>query len=338
MFMFVGIRETSQSPSEAWRRENQTRLGNSADIDRRLAKAFQLAEAQRILMSFERKSFKYVEAPLHAACEVQETQIRNYPVIICQAQGERKSMEDECLVSSFDLEISGTLFPATLVGVFDGHGGVGVTQYVKAHLQEYLIASLKEFNKEALSTEGIWNALKMGCVKLNKKIPGALYYQGSTATFTLILDGKLWVANIGDSRTVLDQGGKFVALTRDAKPNDSVFLAGIHHRGGYVAVSAFESGSRVNGQVSIARTFGNHYMAGVMSARPKISGIPCSDIPRGSHLVLGSDGIWNRAKTEQILHAVRTHAGEGLDNVARNIVFSCGANSGDNKTLMILKL
>ena len=36
----------------------------------------------------------------------------------------------------------------------------------------------------------------------------------------MILDGNLWTANVGDSRTVLDNDGIAVQLTEDAKPEE----------------------------------------------------------------------------------------------------------------------
>ncbi len=59
--------------------------------------------------------------------------------------------------------------------------------------------------------------------------------QGTTATFALTLNGKLWTANVGDARTVLDQQGVPLQLSEDAKPDHPRYRRGIEHRGGHIA-------------------------------------------------------------------------------------------------------
>ncbi|OGN58689.1 MAG: hypothetical protein A3C42_01330 [Chlamydiae bacterium RIFCSPHIGHO2_02_FULL_45_9] len=50
---------------------------------------------------------------------------------------------------------------------------------------------------------------------------------GTTATVAMILDGKLWTANVGDSRTILDNG---IQLSEDAKPTDTHYRKGIENQ------------------------------------------------------------------------------------------------------------
>lgn len=62
---------------------------------------------------------------------------------------------------------------------------------------------------------------------------------------------KYYVANIGDSRAVLNRGGTAVALSTDHKPE----LPGEHNR--IQKAGGFVSEGRVNGTLSLSRSFGD---------------------------------------------------------------------------------
>ena len=61
---------------------------------------------------------------------------------------------------------------------------------------------------QGLSDQGIWNGLKQTFVKLNQQFKQMILSgSGTTAVIAMIIDGKIWVANLGDSRAVLSNGG-----------------------------------------------------------------------------------------------------------------------------------
>jgi len=83
---------------------------------------------------------------------------------------------------------------------------------------------------------------------------------------------------------------------------------------------------------------GDHNV-GAISARPKITVYPLSMIPRGSHLILTCDGIYDVSSTRQVAAAVRIHNNQSAVELAKNIVYSAyQANSGDNLSALIVKL
>ncbi len=192
---------------------------------------------------------------------------------IAYARGRRPAMEDAHLATTFELMIGKTTYPVQLFGIFDGHRGRGAAHFVCKNLVEKLKKWLLTYNSAELTDEGIWYALKMAFVELNDRFKGG---SGTTATVAMVLDGKLWTANVGDSRTVLDNGGTAEQLTEDADPSMRRYRKGVEKRGGYV-VKAADGLHRVNKDIAMARAIGDHRHKSALSARPKIAVKPLSD-------------------------------------------------------------
>lgn len=273
------------------------------------------------------KSFQYISSPADFRGKAETEKVAGYEAGVCHFIGKRSTMEDQHLTCSFDLIAGGKAYPIQLFGVFDGHGGGEAALFVKRNLERKLHETLKEFCQGGLTDEAIWNGLKITCVGLKDEF--GMRESGTTATFAMILDGKLWTANVGDSRTILDNG---IQLSEDAKPSDPHYRQGIENRGGIVFFN------RVNGNLAVARSIGDYYV-GAVSARPKITVYPLSLLPKGSHLILACDGIYDVSSTRQIAAAVREHANLSAAQLAQNIVYSAyEAKSGDNLSALIVKL
>jgi serine/threonine protein phosphatase PrpC len=273
------------------------------------------------------KNFKYLVAPAHFQGSAHTERVSDYEVGVCHFIGRRPTMEDEHLATSFNLNVGNKVYPIQLFGIFDGHAGGQASRYVKENLELKLHETLHEFCSTGLTDEAIWNALKMTFVKLEEEFTER--QPGTTATVAMILDQKIWTANVGDSRTILDNG---IQLTEDAKPTDPYYLKGIENRGGTVFYN------RVNGILAVARAIGDQNV-GAVSPRPKIYDYPIANIPKGSHLILTCDGIYDVSSTRQIARAVRSHKDLSAEELAKNIVYSAyEANSGDNLSALVIKL
>lgn len=74
---------------------------------------------------------------------------------------------------------------------------------------------------------------------------------GCTANFIVVRQNKIYVANIGDSRSVLSEEGKAVPLSDDHKPNKQNEKDRIEKAGGFVMAG------RVNGCLNLSRAFGD---------------------------------------------------------------------------------
>lgn len=272
------------------------------------------------------KAFRYLTAPRSFLGQAHTERVSGYEVGVCHYIGRRPTMEDEHLATAFDLNIQGRVYPVQLFGVFDGHAGNEASIYLKQNLKRELQRTLHEFCSNGLTDEAIWNALKITFFRLDTNFRAQ---SGSTATMAMILNGKLWTANVGDSRTILDNG---IQLSEDAKPDDPYYKKGIENRGGAV----FHH--RINGNLAVARAVGDHSITGVC-ARPKITACPLAGIPPGSHLVLTCDGIYDVSSTRQVAAAVQAHKARPAEELARNIVYSAyEAQSGDNLSALVVKM
>lgn len=300
--------------------------------------ASQMQHGMRQMQQEGVKSFHYENAP--ADWDMHETRVGGYQVGISHAQGRRATMEDEHLAVSFNLTIAGRNYPIQLFGIFDGHGGRDAARYVRDNLKSKLSQALVEFNPQGLSDAGIWKALKMTTVRLNRDFKnrfGAIAQdQGTTATIAMILDQKLWTANVGDARTVMDNAGVPIQMTEDAKPGDPRYRKGIEKRGGFVG-EVFGT-PRINGDLAVARAIGDHRFNGAVSARSKITVKSLSEIQPGSHLILCCDGIYDVARTQDVVGAVHANRALAPGVLARNIVYSAyQSGSTDNLSSMVIK-
>lgn len=318
-------------------RENQIRYGVN-NIARRLEKQWTDTQVQRD-KQVDNPNFQFLaaDAPFLENGEAIDFD-ENFSVAVCSAIGPRPTLEDEHIATSFRVEIGQTSYPVQLFGVFDGHGGTAAARYVKEHIQEKLTATLQEFNRGQLTDEGIWNALKLVCVRLNGDFKQALPrdLSGTTAAIALILNGEIWCANVGDSRAIFaGWEGEHCQLTEDAKPEASKYRRGIENRGGIL--ERVQGIFRINGNLAVARAVGDQLVGDGVSARAKITkrDLP----PSGGHLILGCDGIWDVASTRQAAAAIQAHANQSTVQLACNLAYSAlQAGSTDNVTAMVVRL
>lgn len=93
--------------------------------------------------------------------------------------------------------------PSFLLGVFDGHGKQGhiVADYIARDLPERLAKELNSLSR--IDDEAIVKALNKTVVEVDIYAPPNFLLGGSTATITLRRGSKLFIANTGDSQTLL---------------------------------------------------------------------------------------------------------------------------------------
>ena len=125
-------------------------------------------------------------------------------------------MEDEFFVAP----------DSRFVGVFDGHGGSKVSEFLRENLYGGFREALGRGGEGLDETE---EALRV-CLREADKVvqsKGRWSYQGSTAVVCVLHTDEaeggattVLSANVGDSRAVLSREGEAVDLTTDHKPND----------------------------------------------------------------------------------------------------------------------
>lgn len=294
----------------------------------------------------EAKGFSITQDPLLTHISVsgkkkliqhEEKEINGNQVGVGYCEGLRSTMEDSHLATSLQFSVNGKNYHASVFGVFDGHGGADAARFVEENLPHLLTKALKKHNKEALTDEGIWKALRACFKELDAKYEGNA---GTTATVALLLENKVWIANSGDSRTVLSHNEKAIQLTEDAKPEIERYRRKIEKLGGTVL------NGRVMGVLAVAGTIGDKQIKGTtgqtcVSPNPQITNYSLDEVKKG-YLILACDGLYHVATTDEVVQAVSKMdaQGQSMGQMAKRLVQSAilTHHSRDNVSVMIIKL
>lgn len=181
---------------------------------------------------------------------------------------------------------------------------------------------------------------------------------GCTAVVALVCKGsqEVFCANAGDSRCILVSGAKAVDLSEDHKPTLKRERLRIKKAGGFVLNP--EDGGRVDGNLSLSRAFGDFAYKKNKQLTPSEQKITCEpEVLRhrlsaaDNFLVLGCDGIWEKASSQNVADFVRPRVephkvGKHLSGACaafldKNLAKSPMADMGlgcDNMTLMAVDL
>ena len=231
-------------------------------------------------------------------------------------------MEDEYIVSD----------GGRFLAVFDGHGGNGVSRYLRETLYDrvkYFLGELKDETEDVKEDDEEVKKTKKFLSFLRKQTPGPtiatriaalqsafrtidrevmmhdnFHYQGSTAVTVVVHEGEggqktLLAANIGDSRAVLSRRKTAVNLTRDHKPYDVAEKARILSLGEKVEWDGYVHRVR---DLALSRAIGDWH------AKPAVSGAveiePFSLKEGDEFVVLASDGLWDVMSSQEAVDFV----------------------------------
>ena len=126
-------------------------------------------------------------------------------------------------------------------GLYDGHGGSAACDFLRDNLHKYIIND-KYFpsNPQKAIANGFIYAEKI----FFKNYTG-LDSSGSCAIVVLIIEKRVYIANVGDSRALLSakNGTKFYPLSRDHRPGDEKEYKRILDAGGKIYKTEYEYGN-----------------------------------------------------------------------------------------------
>lgn len=213
-------------------------------------------------------------------------------------------MEDEFFVAN------GGRFAA----VFDGHGGGGVSAFLRDQLFGLVCQHLKQKKWEEQDTVNPTQppsvsshvaALRSAFEQIDDAVllDDSLQYQGSTAVAVLLHEGDdglrtLLSANVGDSRAILSRQGRAVDLTRDHKPNDEREKARILSMGETIEWDQYCKVHRVR-NLSLSRAIGDRFAKPVVSGQVEIKHFPVLD--GDEFILLASDGLWDVMTSQDVV-------------------------------------
>ncbi|KAK2019403.1 protein phosphatase 2C [Colletotrichum eremochloae] len=235
-------------------------------------------------------------------------------------------------------------------GVFDGHGGDKVALFAGENIHD-IIKKQETFKKGNYE-----QALKDGFLATDRAILNDPKYEeevsGCTACVGLISDNKIYVANAGDSRSVLGIKGRAKPLSQDHKPQLEVPSPAEKSR--ITAAGGFVDFGRVNGNLALSRAIGDFEFkksaelspeAQIVTAFPDVETHEISD--DDEFLVIACDGIWDCQSSQAVVEFVRRGiaAKQELDKICENMMDNCLASNSetggvgcDNMTMVIIGL
>lgn len=260
-----------------------------------------------------------------------------------EMQGWRINMED---AHTLLLKLDGG--KNAFFGVYDGHGGSSAAKFSGEHVPKRLAS------EEAYKSEDYELALKKAFLGTDEDLRSDSNFfrdpSGCTAVVALITpDDKIYVANAGDSRSVLGVKGEAKPLSFDHKPQNEAESTRIRAAGGFVEYG------RVNGNLALSRAIGDFEFKSNQSLEPEKQ-IVTSDPEITVHepteddefIVIACDGIWDCLTSQQVVDITRRLIAEKkeLDQICEIIMDKCLApdsdiNGGvgcDNMTVVIVGL
>ncbi|CAN8302090.1 unnamed protein product [Cochlearia groenlandica] len=242
----------------------------------------------------------------------------------CSFRGKRSTMEDFYDVKASTIEGQ----TVRMFGIFDGHGGSRAAEYLKKHLFDNLMKHPQFMTDTKLALSETYKQTDEAFLESEKD---TYRDDGSTASTAVLVGNHLYVANVGDSRTIVSKAGKAIALSDDHKPNRSDERKRIESAGGVIM---WAGTWRVGGVLAMSRAFGNRMLKQFVVAEPEIQDIEIDH--EAELLVLASDGLWDVVPNEDAVSLAQNE--EEPEAAARKLTdtaFTRG--SADNITCIVVK-
>jgi len=260
-------------------------------------------------------------------------------VYSCSLQGKRPTQEDQH-ISVLNLDGINPLFNnINILGVFDGHGGKKVSQYLKDSLPPFFLSKFDKniYNNDDMFIAYINNVYNSLQNNLKEKHPRAIEYCGSTACVGIQTKDKkknnLWIINVGDTRAVLcNKNNEALQLSLDHKPNVPEEKKRIERLGGKITFDGYDW--RIK-SLSLSRAFGD------LDCQPYVTHIPnifkYNIDNKDNFLIIACDGLWDVLSNKKAVDFVRNlQANNFTGNYAKELAqYGLNNNSLDNITVVI---
>jgi protein phosphatase 1L len=187
-----------------------------------------------------------------------------------------------------------------LFAIFDGHLGHTVPDFLRSHLFDNILSE-----PEFLSNPK--NAIRKAYQLTDEKIlenASELGRGGSTAVTAILIGSdksvKLVVANVGDSRAVISKNGVAEQLSVDHEPTMERPM--IEKKGGFVSNLPGDV-PRVDGQLAVARAFGDRSLKKHLSSEPYVVDETITE--NSDFLILASDGLWKVMSNQEAVDEIK---------------------------------
>ncbi|KDP45879.1 hypothetical protein JCGZ_15323 [Jatropha curcas] len=184
-----------------------------------------------------------------------------------------------------------------LFAIFDGHLSHIIPDYLRSNLFDNI---LKEPDFWTEPKNAMRRAYRITDTMILEQAAD-LGKGGSTAVTAILINcHTLVVANVGDSRAVICKNGVAKQLTVDHEP--SAEREEIENRGGFVSNFPGDV-PRVDGQLAVARAFGDKSLKEHLSSEPDFAKELIDDDT--DFIILASDGLWKVMTNQEAADAIK---------------------------------
>ncbi|KAG8099886.1 hypothetical protein GUJ93_ZPchr0013g33974 [Zizania palustris] len=187
-----------------------------------------------------------------------------------------------------------------LFAIFDGHLGHTVADFLHSNLFNNI---LKEPEFLTDTKAAIQKAYQLTDKNILERA-SELGRGGSTAVTAILISNeksmKLVVANVGDSRAVISKNGVAKQLSVDHEPNKE--RDSIEGKGGFVSNIPGDV-PRVDGQLAVARAFGDRSLKMHLSSEPDVEEEHIDE--NTEFLILASDGLWKVMSNQEAVDEIK---------------------------------
>nr|AAB86446.1 putative protein phosphatase 2C [Arabidopsis thaliana] len=263
---------------------------------------------------------------------------RYVPVISCGSFatcGRRESMEDtHFIIPHMCNEESIHLF-----AIFDGHRGAAAAEF-SAQVLPGLVQSLCSTSAgEALSQAFVRTDLafrqELDSHRQSKRVSQKDWHPGCTAIASLLVENKLFVANVGDSRAILCRAGHPFALSKAHLATCIDERNRVIGEGGRIEWLV-DTWRVAPAGLQVTRSIGDDDLKPAVTAEPEISETILS--ADDEFLVMASDGLWDVMNDEEVIGIIRDTVKEPSMCSKRLATEAAARGSGDNITVIVVFL
>jgi len=261
------------------------------------------------------------------------TSVQDFGVCADQNWKFRRRMEDAHRIEDgFNGDPSFGFF-----AVYDGHGGKEAANFASENLHKVLA---EEINKEGAdlfsNSEKVIEVMKRTYLATDEKLKTSVPTHHGCTSVTVLVTGtrdnrQLFAANVGDARAVLCRDGKAIRLTEEHKASDQVEAKRITDAGGFIIHG------RVNGQIIITRSLGDHLMKEFIIGDPFTHYEKLTD--KDTWLIVACDGLWDVVEDQPAVDFVLEHATLSASEISKKLlVKALQDGTTDNLSIMVIKL
>ena len=261
--------------------------------------------------------------------------MKELKIYFTSIKGRRRANEDR---DNIILNINGEnpdLLNLNFFGIYDGHGGSNVSNYLKSNISKYYMNNKNKLPFDENFHNKIFESIQNQLLK-NK----FGYTSGSTCLLNLMYkyndEIHMNIINLGDSRlTIIYSNWISKQITTDHKPEDPIEKLRVEQMGGKIYKDS-ESVFRV-GDLSLSRAFGDGDNAPYISHKPDIYLKKIT--PFTKYIVMACDGLWDVIESAELGKIIYNFELKNSENLAVDLAnLALERGSTDNISIIIIEI